>query len=116
MRNSITGDFRGKWYLSPDIKTPGAKLTLSTGATLSTGTTAAAGTARTGLESARFDGGNDGVISNRRAGDVGGARSKADGGLDVAPEVLDGLGDGADAGAARHSGDADGDAIRGGHG
>ena len=45
---------------------------------------------------------------------MGGARSEADGGLDVGPEVLDGLGDGADAGAASHSGDADSD-IRGGH-
>mmetsp|Transcript_27754 Transcript_27754/g.65146 ORF Transcript_27754/g.65146 Transcript_27754/m.65146 type:complete len:198 (-) Transcript_27754:54-647(-) len=85
-----------------------------TGAALCTRTTAAAGTARAGLEFARFDGGNDGVISNRRAGDVGGAGSEADGGLDAGPEVLDGLGDGADAGAARHSGDADSD-IRGGH-
>ena len=96
------------------MKTPGATLTRGTGAALSTGTPAATGTARAGLEAARFDGGNDGVISNRRAGDVGGARGEADGGLDVGPEVLDGLGDSADAGAARHSGDADSD-IRGGH-
>ena len=93
------------------MKTLGAKLTRGTGAALSTRTTAAAGTARTGLEPARFDGGNDGVIGNRGAGDVGGARSEADGGLDVRPEALDGLGDGADAGAARHSGDADGNAT-----
>ena len=46
---------------------------------------------------------------------MGGSRRQADGGLDVRSEVLEGLGDGADARAARHAGHADCDAAGGWH-
>lgn len=112
MRTHLS-DFRASaeltWYLSPAINSR-RKLTLATGAALAACTTATNGAAWSGRKTARLDCARYGGISNRRAGDVGGTRSEADGGLDVGPKVLDGLSDGADAGAARHSGDADGDA------
>ena len=46
---------------------------------------------------------------------MGGTRRQADGGLDLRSEVLEGLGDCADARAARHAGHADRDAAGGWH-
>lgn len=96
-------------YLSHDA----AQLTLSAGAAFSAGGITSAATWTSG-ESACLNCLRDGIIGHRRrAGDVGGTRRQADGGLDVRSEVLEGLGDGADARAARHAGHADRDAAGG---
>ena len=92
------------------------QLTLSTGAASSAGGTGSAATWTSG-KSTRLNGGRDGIVGyyRRRAGNMGGSRRQADGGLDVRSEVLEGLGDGADARAARHAGHADCDAAGGCH-
>lgn len=117
----ILGMRTQKKYLSAEFRVGiflnvASQLTLSTGAASSTGGTGSAAT-WAGGESARLNGGRHGIVGyyRRRSGNMGGTRRQADGGLDVRSEVLEGLGDGADARAARHAGHADCDAAGGWH-
>ena len=116
----ILGMRTQKKYLSAEFRVgiflnDASQLTLSTGAASSTGGTAIAAATRTGGKSARLNGGRHGIVGyyRRRAGNMGGTRRQADGGLDVRSEVLEGLGNGVDARAARHAGHADRDAAGG---